>query len=175
MSGIALKALLLISAAGLAAAGGGYIGYTTGRAPVLVELANERTQHAEIERLRASDTARTLQAAQELGNRISTQLAQRQTHIKQLDRQHHATLQPYLSQRPCFNRHAVGVLNSDTTTAAADVPSATRAPVTEDGAFATDTDVGGWITHAKAAYADCTARLDALIDWTMKKGSTHED
>lgn len=169
MSGIAFKALLLISAVGLATAGGGYIGYTTGRAPVLVELANERAKQAEIERLRASDTARTLQAAQERGNAISTQLAQRQTHIKQLERQQHDALQPYLSGRPCFNRHAVGVLNGNTAAAAVDVPQTASAPDATDGAFATDTDVGGWITHTKAAYADCTARLDALIDWTTAR------
>jgi hypothetical protein len=142
-----------------------------GQAPLQVELANLRTQHAETERLRSNAVARELQTAQERGHAISTQLAQRQTHLKHLERQQHAALQPHLSGRPCFNAGAVRVLNNNditaTDSAASDVPPTSGAPAAKDGRFATDTDVGSWITHTKAAYSDCSARLDALIDWVQ--------
>lgn len=165
MSLSAIKLLLLLAVACLGAAGG----YRMGQAPLQVELANLRTQHAETERLRSNAVARELQAAQERGHNLSTKLAQHQTHIKQLERKQHDALQPYLSGRPCFDSRAVGVLNGNTAAAAVDVPQTASAPDATDGAFATDTDVGGWITHTKAAYADCSARLDALIDWTTAR------
>ena len=161
----AVNLLLLLAVACLGAAGG----YRMGQAPLQVELANLRTQHAETERLRSSAVARELQTAQERGHNLSTQLAQRQQTITTLERKRHVALQPYLSGRPCFDSRAVGVLNNDTDSATSGMPQTTRASDATDGAFATDTDVGSWITHAKAAYADCTARLDALIDWTTAR------
>lgn len=158
---LAAKALLLVLAACLGAAGG----YRMGQAPLQVELANLRTQHAETERLRSNAVARELQTAQERGHALSTQLAQRQQTITALERKHHESLRPYLSGRPCFDAGAVGVLNDDTNSATSDLSKTASAPAATDGRFATDTDVGSWITHTKAAYNDCAARLNALIDW----------
>lgn len=158
---LAAKLLLLVLAACLGAAGG----YRMGQTPLQVELANLRTQHAETERLRSNAAARTLQAAQERGHALSTQLAQRQQTITALERKRHAALQPYLSGRPCLDAGAVGVLNDDTHSATSDLSKTASAPAATDARFATDTDVGSWISNTKAAYNDCTARLDALIDW----------
>ncbi|KAF7600156.1 MAG: hypothetical protein CGU28_04220 [Candidatus Dactylopiibacterium carminicum] len=51
------------------------------------------------------------------------------------------------------------------------VPSATGLPAGEDAtSAATDTDVGHWAADAKARYAKCAERLNALIDFHHPEG-----
>lgn len=62
----------------------------------------------------------------------------------------------------CFDAPAVRVLNN--------LPGppdgqAEPYPVSEDGSFATDTDVGTWIVDAQKQYDTCRGRIDKIADF----------
>lgn len=160
----ATNVLLLTSAACLGYAGGHHFA----RAPLLVELAELRQQHAETARISANANARTLQAAQERGHAISQRLLAQQDQITALEKTLNAALRPKLTGRVCFDHDAVRLLN-EAAAAAADarpeLPKTSGTPVATGGTAATDHDVGTWIVHARSAQRDCKTRLDALIDW----------
>ena len=150
MSGAAhayFKVLLAAVVFATGAAAGAYFG----RSPLLVavatakaelatakaDMADLRTTHAETARLAAMSAANTLQQA-----RLTT-------------------------GRACLTGAAVRMLNDDPADygAAPAVSPATGSSDAADGSAATDTDIGQWVIAARARYATCRQRLDALIDW----------
>lgn len=139
-----------------------------GRAPLLVELAEQKATTSENARLRAMAVARVLADAQSRGNHLTTRLADSQQRITQLEKEKHHAIKRLTTGRPCLSADAVRVLNQPSYTAPTGlepVPPPPGSAAAADGAFATDTDVGLWIASAKAQYDICRDRLDALIDF----------
>ena len=157
---IAVSCVLLASLSGV-------VGWQLGRLPVLAELADLRTTHAETARLAAQASARQLQAAQVRGDALTNDLAQRQAQIDQLHQDKRHALTRVTTGRPCLSFAAVRVLNDDPADygAAPAVPPATGGPDAADGAAATDSDIGQWVITARTQYATCIQRYHALIDW----------
>lgn len=156
---------------------GAAVGMELGRLPVLAQLADLRTTHAETARLAALASARQLQAAQVRGDALAHDLAQRQAQIDQLHQDKRHALTRVTTGRPCLSGAAVRVLNQpdDPADYGFDpVPPPTGGHVADHAAFATDADVGGWAIAARAQYNTCRARLAALIDWHGPPPSTLE-
>lgn len=155
-------ALFALFCAALVALGG-----WAGRAPLLVELADLRTSQAETAKLQAMASARVLSDAQTRGDQLTNRLAASQSHITQLETEKHRAINRLTTGRPCFSADVVLVLNgADTATdGSVDVPTPTGSAAATGEAFATDSDVGQWITSTQAQYEQCRSRLDALIDW----------
>lgn len=158
--GIAVSCVLLAALSGV-------VGWQLGRLPVLAELADLRTTHAETARLAARSAANTLQQAQQRGDVLADALAQRQVQIDKISREKRDAINRLTTGRVCFSSAAVRVLNDDPADygAAPAVSPATSGPDAADGAAATDADIGQWVITARAQYATCRQRLDALIDW----------
>lgn len=130
------------------------------------DMADLRTTHAETARLAAMAAATTLQQAQQRGDVLTDALAQRQVQIDKISREKRDAINRLTTGRVCFSGAAVRMLNDDPADYGAPaVPPATSGPDAADAAAATDTDIGHWIVTARAQYATCRQRLDALIDW----------
>lgn len=172
--GVASNALLYVVpllALCLGLAGGGWAGWSLGRAPLHTELAQLRTTHAETARVAALAAAKGLQQAQQRGDALTTTLAQRQAQINQLSKDKRDALNRLTTGRACLGAAAVRVLNqpdfddSPTRTGPEPVPTPPGGAAAAGGAFATDADVGQWAIAARAAHDTCRQWLDALIDW----------
>lgn len=186
--GVASNALLYVVpllAVCLGLAGGGWAGWSLGRAPLHTELASARTDmaqlrttHAETARVAALAAAKALQQAQQRGDALTTKLAQRQAQINQLSKDKRDALNRLTTGRACLTGAAVRVLNQPDGPADAGpepVPTPPVGAAAAGAAFATDADVGQWAIAARAQYSDCRARLAALIDWHTAGGARHED
>ena len=158
--GIAVSCVLLAALSGV-------VGWQLGRLLVLADLADLRTTHAETARLRSQAAANTLQQAQQRGDVLTDELAQRQVQIDKISREKRDAINRLTTGRVCFSSAAVRVLNDDPADygAATAMPPATGSPDAADGAAATDTDIGHWIVTAKSQYELCRERYHALIDW----------
>lgn len=145
----------------------GVVGWQLGRLPVLAELADLRTTHAETARLRSQAAANTLQQAQQRGDVLTDALAQRQVQIDQLSTEKRHALARLTTGRACLTGAAVRMLNDDPADygAAPTVPPTPGGADAADGAAATDADIGQWVIAARAQYATCIQRYHALIDW----------
>lgn len=134
-------------------------------------LAEVQQQHANAARQVADANARHLVRVWERGDDLATQLAAQQTRITRLHQEHTHAIKRLTTGRHCLSAELVGVLNN-TQPAAADrpdpVPTPTGQPAATDAApFATDADVGHWAATARQQYAECSARLGALIEWHL--------
>jgi len=177
------------------AAAGAWGGYTVGRAPLLVDLAQLRESDSEAARVAAIANARRLQAAHERSDVLGGQLAQVLASNSQLSQEKTHALRLAATGRVCLSERALSVLNGSpglrvagldrvptaqpaaaaaggATAADSDPPTATGAPER----IATDEDIGTWSIGAGAQYETCRARLDALIDWhtTPTTGAAHD-
>lgn len=167
--GIAVSCVLLASLSGV-------VGWQLGRLPVLAQLADLRTTHAETARLAARSAANTLQQAQQRGDVLTDALAQRQAQIDQLHQDKRHALTRVTTGRPCLSSAAVRLLNDDPADyGAPSVPPATGSPDAAGATTATDVDVGGWAIAARAQYNTCRARLAALIDWHAQPQEQHRE
>lgn len=164
---------LLVLLAGAAA--GAWLAWTLGRADVLLQLEQARTEraelhatHSETARLQALAAARGLQDAQARGNALSADLLGREAQIDQLTREKIHAINRLTTGRACLGAAAVRVLNQPSDTAPAGlepVPETPSGAAATGGAFATDADVGNWAATARAEHEICRARLAALIGW----------
>lgn len=166
--GTAISCVLLATLSGL-------VGWQLGRLPVLAELADLRTTYAETARLRSQAAANTLQQAQQRGDVLTDELAQRQVQIDKISREKRDAINRLTTGRACLTGAAVRVLNDDPADygAATAVPPATGSPDAADAAAATDTDIGHWIVTAKSQYELCRERYHALIDWHNTTGAAN--
>lgn len=176
------------------AAGGAWGGYTVGRAPLQVDLATLKQDHAEALRLAQLAAAKRLQAAQERSHTLSNALAETLTQTATLRTEKTHALRLAATGRVCLDSRALSVLNSSPglrvagldgvpppqpglaqahaaagpdTHAQPGAPDAPRTP----GIIATDADIGAWSIGAGAQYETCRDRLDALIDWHTQPGA----
>lgn len=135
----------------------------------LAALAEKTQQHARAAQQLAEANARHLVRVWERGDSLAAQLETQQTHINRLHQEHTHAIKRLTTGRPCLSAELVGVLNNTqpaTTDRLDPVPTPPGQPVAVDAApFATDSDVGHWAATARQQYAECSARLGALINW----------
>lgn len=162
---------LLIVAALLALAV--WAGWTLGRAPLQVELANLSAARAEAQTKEAKVLAAKLKAAQERSDQLTATLAQQESQITTLSREKDDAIRRATTGRTCLDVPALRVLSTSPGLSVAHLPEATGSTAAADGPIATDTDVGRWAIQAGAQYETCRHRLNALIDW--EEETPHED
>lgn len=104
--GLPLAALLA------GAAGGSWAAWQLGRAPLRAENAELRESYAEATRLAVQAGAQRLQAAQEWGNALATELADTLLANNQLSLEKTHALQRVSTGRACLSGPALRVLNS---------------------------------------------------------------
>ncbi|MEO8120067.1 MAG: hypothetical protein ABI606_12195 [Rhodoferax sp.] len=176
-SSVLLMPRLLI--AGLTFAAGVGIGWSTGRAPLHTELAEQDNAHTREKFKSLERTAEVLQSTQVRGDALTTLLAKRQTSIDQLTREKRDAVSKVTTGRACLGGPALRLLNSAPGLSVSGIAPAASSAAAADGAAAahtdndsdnalvsTDTDLAGWAIDAGAQYEICRARLGALIDWT---------
>jgi hypothetical protein len=164
--------------AGIALAAAGWLGWSTGRAPLLTQLAQQETAYTR-EKLRTFEhTAEVLQDASDRGDQLVTVLELRQADINQLAREKRDAIHKATTGRTCFTESALRLLNTApglsvrgftpavSGAAAAGATAATDTNVSN--VVSTDTDIATWAVDAGAQYEVCRARLDALIDWHLQ-------
>jgi hypothetical protein len=132
-------------------------------------LADLRNSHTQAQAELTARNAKHLARVWERGDELATTLASQQTRINQLHQEHTHAINRLTTGRACLSADLVRVLNT-TDPAATDRPDAlpppTSSPAATDApAFATDADVGTWAATARRDYAECAARLGALIEW----------
>lgn len=162
----------LIAAMAIAAAAFG-AGWTARGWRGSAALAALHTQHAKAAQATTEANARHLVRVWERGDSLATQLAAQQTHINQLHQEHTHAIKRLTTGRACLSADLVRVLNT-TDPAAPDrpdaLPTTTGSPAATDApAFATDADVSTWAATARRDYAECAARLGALIEWHVPR------
>lgn len=131
------------------------------------ELARANADHA-AEHEQASRQALTeLQAAQARGDSLARALAAATDDSERMRKSRDEALRRVTTGRECLSADAVSVLNAGL--AASDhkrLPEATSsAPAAVTAAPATDRDIAAWASDARARYAKCASRLNALIDF----------
>ena len=135
------------------------------------QIANMQRDHATAAQATTEANARHLARVWERGDGLAAQLATQQTHISKLHQEHTHAIQKLTTGRACLSADLVRMLNN-TQPAATDRPDALPTPTgqpaaTDASAFATDADVSTWAATARRDYAECSARLGALIGWHL--------
>lgn len=142
-------------------------------------LSELRSQHAQAQAALTELNAKHLRRVWERGDELATRLASQQTHITQLHQEQANAINRLTTGRPCLSADLVRVLNR-TEQPVADrsepLPTPTSSPAANNAAtFATDTDIGTWAATARQQYAECAARLGALIEWHGPSGKNKSD
>lgn len=157
---------LLALVAGLAA--GAWLGWSQGRAPLQVQLAQLHQAHAETARLQALASARALQAAHLLGNQLTHRLAASERQRHQLTQEKTHAIQQVTTGRTCLDGAALSVLHGApglSVQHADQLPPAPSGPAAAHAPVATDTGVANWAIAVGSQYQTCADRIQALIDW----------
>ncbi|NTZ82373.1 hypothetical protein FCJ61_04905 [Burkholderia metallica] len=129
-------------------------------------IADMKTDQAAAAQRAETSARKHLEAEQKRGDILSTKLAQTETALNQKTLEASRALARLTTGRTCLDGRVVRVLNgTDTNSAADDVRATASTPDAANEPAATDTDVAGWINHAKGEYETCRARLGALIDF----------
>lgn len=168
----------LAMAALVSAALAGYVAWTLGRAPLAVELAEAREASARQQTAIAQAYAKALLSAQQRGDRLTTQLAQGQRQIDQLQKDRRDAIAHATTGRTCLDGAALRVLHGAPGLRVAGFPEAASGAAAADAGTAADTnhtsdaDIGRWAIDAGAQYEQCRQRLDALIDWHGEGATT---
>lgn len=112
--------------------------------------------------------AKRLRDARNRGDALTDQLARADQAREKTAQEHAREIKKLTTGRRCLNAGVVRLLNGTgegIITPAMSTPTGSAA--TEDGAFATDTDVADWADNAKRKYEICRDRLSALIDFSI--------
>ncbi len=146
-----------------------FFGWVWGRVPLQTELAQLATTHAKERETQATAAYDTLTAEQARGDALSAGLLQQQAKIDQLKSETRHAITQATTGSTCLREPALRLLNTAPGLTVAGLPQAPSGPAAAGGAIATDTDLTGWAIDAGAAYATCSARLDALIDFITQQ------
>lgn len=103
-----------------------------------------------------------IQEAINFNDVLVAQLSEYEKQLGTKEKERSDAVRKLTSGRKCLDAAVVRVLN--------DVPGppdgqAEPYPLSKDGSFATDTDVGEWASHAKQQYDVCRGRIDAIADF----------
>lgn len=117
-----------------------------------------------------------LQAAAKRNDDLERQLDSQAADIDRLMKEKTDAIRRYATGRACLGAPLVRVLNNSTPNQrdAGDLPEASRQPLPDDAAFATDQDIGEWVANATKQYDTCRGRLQAIADFYATEGVTHE-
>lgn len=166
----------------LCAALGAGVAWPLARSPLQADIADLRAQFAGFRTAQAQAAAEAEQAAaarlleaQALGDELTSRLASAQARNDQIIKEKAHAIQAATLGRACLSERALRVLDGapgiTVSHGNVGVPAPAGGAAAEDGAVATDTDIGVWITQAGRQYESCRERLDALIDWHATPGS----
>lgn len=170
-----IRALVLaVIAAALFAAGWAVEGWRKGAEIALIQKA-----HAEATEKAATENAVALSNAQRRGDQLALQLAGWESTLTTFAEEKNREIATLLTGRRCLDSDVVRVLNRQSGAArlGGSVPQApglvlrpdvAPAAATDDGAFATDADVAGWVGLCQRSYDTCRARLNAIADFYPK-------
>lgn len=158
---------LLIAAAALLLAAA--IGYTQGRAPLHVEIAQIKHAAAvEKQAVKEQEIAR-LQAAQKLGDTLTNRLAKSQQTNAQLTGEINRAINTTTMGSTCLTAPTLRLLNTAPGLHVASLSTPPGIAIAESSATATDTDIARWIADAGLHHEDCRTRLDALITYAEQQ------
>ena len=168
----------LIAALAIAVLAGG-ASWTYQASRYTAQIATMQRDYATAAQKTTDANARHLHRVWERGDELAASLATQQTHISQLHQEHTHAIKRLTTGRACLSAELVGVLNR-TQPAATDRPDALPTPTgspdaADASAFATDADVSTWAATARQQYAECAARLGALIEWHTPVGKNTSD
>ena len=133
-----------------------------------VEVAHHaltKTAQAEQAVKAAEAATERLVEAQQINQRIVAEVARQEGVIHRLTQEKNHALRQVTTGRRCLDAAAVRVLNH---AGAGPVPEAGPEPLPTAAAFATDTDVGQWISGAQESYDTCRARLAGIASFYDK-------
>lgn len=169
-----------LMAAGLTSA----VVWPMARAPVQLQLADLRTEyaqlresHAETLRLAAMASAQRLEQAQARGNQLTKKLLVAERANTQLTQEKKHALKAATDGRACLSDRALRVLDGATgltVSGLSELPTPTGDAAAEGGTVATDSDLAQWALEAGSRFESCRERLDALIDWHLNPTTTEE-
>lgn len=138
-----------------------WLGYRTGAA----EADALRADHARALFAASEQASRDLYAAQQRADALTRELAQRTQQNHQLSEALRHEVATVTDQRVCLREPALRLLNR-APGLSVHLPEPAGQPVTADAErVTTDTDLTRWAIDAGQRYAECVARLDALIRW----------
>lgn len=157
-----IKAIVMLAVAALIfAAGWAVEGWRMG-----AEIARIKQAQAGAIARAASKNAADLAAANQRGDALSLQLAGWENTLTAFAQEKERELSRLTVGRPCLDRAVVGLLNQPTgLKQPRPVPETASESVRADAAFATDTDVGTWISGAQRSYETCRGRLNAIDEF----------
>lgn len=130
-----------------------------------VEIADLKRDAAQQQANNADAALHRLQQAQARGDVLTSKLQAAESTIDTLAQEKNDAIRRLTVGRRCLDSAAVRVLNQPTGLQAVAVPTAAGQPAADDAAFATDTDVGLWITQCQRGYETCRGRLQAVADF----------
>lgn len=113
------------------------------------------------------------QAETQRGDALSAQLAATESALETRTQEVHRALQNVTTGKRCLDSAAVRLLNRPAARDDPIVPETAGESVAESTAFATDTDVAGWINDAQGYYNTCRSRLNTLIDFESGRPDDH--
>lgn len=158
-------AVLLLLVVGMACKLTYDLAYDLARAPLLVDLANQKSARDQERAADAKQAAATLQAATARGDALATQLLQQEQQVNQLSKEKRNAIPKVTSGRACLDGPALRLLDTAPGLSVADLPEAASGAAAAGGRTATDTNVAQWAIDAGAQYEICRHRLDGLIDF----------
>lgn len=111
-----------------------------------------------------------LLASQARGNALTAQLQAARSSITKVKQEKQRAILALTDNRKCFDGAALGLLNARPDDKGnLSSPASSAAGKGGASTAASDRDVANWIIDARSRYADCAARLNALIDFTLPK------
>jgi prophage endopeptidase len=134
-----------------------------------MQQAEARAAENETRLLAARSATQRLQAAQQRGDQLTLQLAERSRQVYGFMKEKRDALTNATSGRACLGAAALRVLDGAPGLRVAGLPDAAGSAAAGDGRVATDTDIGQWAIGAGAQYELCRERLGALIQWHRER------
>lgn len=138
------------------------------------QIANIHLAHKTAELATEKASADRLRAAASLSDVLSNSLANKEYEINALTLEKTREIHHYATGNVCFNAGLTKLLNAESvnlpsTSSESAAKSESAAAIDAQIYTLTDTDLAEWIANAKGKYETCRSRLDALIDFELKK------
>lgn len=146
------------------------------------EISLLKSDHASAVANAAEANAAVLSRAQARGDRLALELAAWENTLTKFAEEKNREIADLVTGRRCFDAGVVRVLNKPNgagrdgglappaTGVVLRADAAITAPA-DDGSFASDADVAGWIGLCQRGYDTCRGRLDAIADFYNKGAS----
>ena len=132
------------------------------------EISAKDADLARAEKAAAEAVQDRLASAIKRSDELQTALAEHRLLIDQLTEEKNDAVKRLTVGRPCLDGAVVRVLNTRMQSGIKPGGAITQTasePLSADGAFASDTDVGLWIGQCQRAYDTCRGRIQAISDF----------